>query len=126
MLPVASLGLGPLPLTGPPPPIEGGDDNLVRSHRSQRSPHSPVTFFDGCSHPLPSVEDFVSFGQEGEEDFMSISASEEEEWAESERDCSGSEGCHGLRADGDKAHCPGDDWSQSSNVLRKLKSMPRP
>ncbi len=74
-----------VPLVGPPPPVEGGDDNLVRSHRSQRSPQSPVTFSDGCFRPPPSIADFVSFSQEGEEDSMSISASEKEKWAESER-----------------------------------------
>ncbi len=45
-----------VPLVGPPPPLESGDDNLARSHRSQRS------------------------------DSMSISASEKEEWVGSERD----------------------------------------
>ncbi len=84
------FGVGPtaanVPLVGPPPPLGGGDDNLGRSHRSQRSPQSPVTFSDGCFHPPSSVADFVSFGQEGEEDSLSISASEKEEWAESERD----------------------------------------
>ncbi len=70
---------------------------MARSHRSQRSPQSPVTFSDGCFRPPPSVADFVSFGQEGEEDFMSISASEKKEWAESERDRSGSEGPSDLQ-----------------------------
>ncbi len=32
-----------VPLVGPPPPLEGGEDNLARSHRSQRLPQSPVT-----------------------------------------------------------------------------------
>ncbi len=80
------------PLVGPPPPPEGGSEDLARSHRSQRSPRSPVTFSDGCFRPPLSVTDFVSFGQEGEEDSMSISASEKEDWAESERDRSDSEG----------------------------------
>ncbi len=101
MWPMASSGLGPLPPTcrycGPPPPLEGGDDYLTRSHRSQRSPQSPVTFSDGCFRPPPSIADFVSFGQEGEEDSMSISASEKEEWAESERDRSCSEGPSDLQ-----------------------------
>ncbi len=39
-------------LVGPPPPLEGGDDNLVQSHRSQRSPRSPETFSDGYFHGL--------------------------------------------------------------------------
>ncbi len=38
-----------------PPPLEGGDDNLARSHHSQRSPQSPVTFSDGCFHPLRTL-----------------------------------------------------------------------
>ncbi len=71
------------PLVGPPPPPEGGSEDLARSHHSQRSPRSPVTFSDGCFRPPLSVTDFVSFGQEGEEDSMSISASEKEDWAES-------------------------------------------
>ncbi len=81
-----------VPLVGPPPPLEGGDDNLARSHCSQQSPQSQVIFSNGCFRPPPSVADLVSFGQEGEEDSMSISASEKEEWAQLERDRSGSEG----------------------------------
>ncbi len=58
------LGVRPtaanVPLVGPPPPLESGDDNLARSHRSQRSLQSPVTFSDGCFRPPPSVADFVS------------------------------------------------------------------
>ncbi len=75
------------PLVGPPPPTK-----LSRSHHSQRSPRSPVTFSDECFRPPPSIADFVSFGQEDEEDSMSISGSEKEGWAESERDRSDSEG----------------------------------
>ncbi len=86
-----------MPLVGPPPPLEGGDDNFARSHRSQRSPQSPVTFSDGCFCHPPSVADFVSFSLEGEEDSMSVSASEKEEWAESERDRSDSEGPSDLQ-----------------------------
>ncbi len=86
-----------VPLVGPPPPLKGGDDNLARSHRSQRSPQFPVTLSDGCFRPPPPIADFVSFSQEGEEDSMSISASEKEKWAESERDRSGSEGPSDLQ-----------------------------
>ncbi len=80
------------PLVGPPPPPEGGGNELSRSHRSQRSPRSPVTFSDECFHPPSSVADCVSFGQEDEKDSMSISGSEKQSWAESERDRSDSEG----------------------------------
>ncbi len=53
-------GYSNVPLVGPPPPLESGDDNLARSHRSQRSPQSPVTFSNGCFRPPPSVTDYVS------------------------------------------------------------------
>ncbi len=89
-----------VPLVGPKivvPTLEGGDDNLARSHRSQRSPQSPVTFSDGCFRPPLSVVDFVSFGQEAEEDSISISASEKEEWVGSDRDRSDSEGASDLQ-----------------------------
>ncbi len=68
-------------LVGPPPPLESGDDNLARSHRSQRSPQSPVTFTDGCFRPPPSVQE----------------AEEKEEWVGSERNRSDNEGPSDLQ-----------------------------
>ncbi len=85
-VPPVSCWWAPLPLPN------GGDDELARSNHSQRSPQSPVTFSDECFLLPPSVANFVSFGQEDEEDSMSNSASEKEGWAESERDRSDSEG----------------------------------
>ncbi len=55
------------------------------------SPHSPVTFPEDGFHSPWNIADFVLFGRE-EEDSMSISASEKEDWVEMEHDCPVSEG----------------------------------
>ncbi len=44
--------------------------------RTQRSPHSPISFPEDCFRPPSNIEGFVSFGHEA----MSILASEKEDW----------------------------------------------
>ncbi len=68
-------------LVGPPSP--GG---VLPCRRTQRSPHSPVSFPEDCFRPHSNIEEFVSFGHEEGDDAMSISASEKEDWAGSEPD----------------------------------------
>ncbi len=73
-----------VPLVGPPSP--GGGSAVLPHRRTQRSPHSPVSFPEDCFRPPSNIEEFVSFGHEEGDDAMSISASEKEDWAGSEPD----------------------------------------
>ncbi len=73
-----------VPLVGPPSP--GGRSAVLPHRRTQRSPHSPVSFPEDCFRPPSNIEEFVSFGHEEGDDAMSISASEKEDWAGSEPD----------------------------------------
>ncbi len=56
------------------------------------SPHYPVTFPEDGFHSPRNIADFVLFGREEDKDSMSISASEKEDWVETERDCPVNEG----------------------------------
>ncbi len=80
----AYSGWGSLPLVGPPSP--GGGSAVLPCRRTQRSPHSPVSFPEDCFRPSSNIEGFVSFGHEEGDDAMSMSASEKEDWAGSEPD----------------------------------------
>ncbi len=77
-----------VPLVGPPSP--GGGSTVLPRRRTQRSPHSPVSFPEDCFRPPSNIEEFVSFGHEEGNDAMSISASEKEDWVGSEPDHLGS------------------------------------
>ncbi len=64
----------------------GGGSIILPRRRTQRSPHSPVSFPEDCFCPPSNIEEFVSFGHEEGDDAMSLSASEKEDWAGSEPD----------------------------------------
>ncbi len=61
------------------PPSPGGGSTVLPRRRTQRSPHSPVSFPEDCFRPPSNIEEFVSFGHEEGDDAMSISASEKED-----------------------------------------------
>ncbi len=77
-----------VPLVSPPSP--GGGSAVLPCRRTQRSPHSPISFPEDCFRPPSNIEGFVAFGHEEGDEAMSISASEKEEWAGSEPEQSGS------------------------------------
>ncbi len=55
-----------VPLVGPPSP--DGGSAVLPCRRTQRSPHSPISFPEDCFHPPSNIEGFVSFGhEEGDE-----------------------------------------------------------
>ncbi len=66
------------------PPSPGGRSAVLPCRRTQRSPHSPISFPEDCFRPPSNIEGFVSFGHEEGDEAMSISASEKEDWAGSE------------------------------------------
>ncbi len=73
-----------VPLVGPS--SLGGGSAVLPCRRTQRSPHSPVSFPEDCFRPPSNIEGFVSFGHEEGNDAISISASEREDWAGLEPD----------------------------------------
>ncbi len=75
--------IGPRNVRSPSP---GGGSTVLPCRRTQRSPHSPVSFPEDCFCPPSNIEGFVSFGHEEGDDAMSISALEKEDWAGSEPD----------------------------------------
>ncbi len=66
--------------------LTGGGSAVLPCRRTQRSPHSQVSFPEDCFRPPSNIEGFVSFGHEEGDEAMSISASEKEDWAGSEPD----------------------------------------
>ncbi len=72
----------PVLVVGPPSP--GGGSAVLPCRRTQRSPHSPISFPEDCFRPPSNIEGFVSFSHEEGDEAMSISASEKEDWAGSE------------------------------------------
>ncbi len=84
-----------VPLVSPPSP--GGGSAVLPCHRTQRSPHSPISFPEDCFRPPSNIEGFVAFGHEEGDEAMSISASEKEDWAGSEPEQLGSSEPSGLQ-----------------------------
>ncbi len=84
-----------VPLVSPPSP--GGGSAVLPCRRTQRSPHSLISFPEDCFRPPSNIEGFVAFGHEEGDEAMSISASEKEEWAGSEPEQSGSSEPSGLQ-----------------------------
>lgn len=86
------------------PPLPCGDnDDFAWGLRPLTSPHSPVLFFDESLRPPSAFADVISFGLDEDKDSMSISASEKY-WADSERDCSDSEGPPDFHVGGAEVH----------------------
>ncbi len=77
-----------VPLVSPPSP--GGGSVVLPCRRTQRSPHSPISFSEDCFRPPSNIEGFVAFGHEEGDEAMSISASEKDGWAGSEPEQLGS------------------------------------
>ncbi len=84
-----------LPLVSPPSP--GGGSAVLPCRRTQRSPHSPISFPEDCFRPPSNIEGFVAFGHEEGDEAMSISASEKEDWPGSEPEQLGSSEPSGLQ-----------------------------
>ncbi len=84
-----------VPLVSPPSP--GGGSVVLPGRRTQRSPHSPISFPEDCFRPPSNIEGFVAFGHEEGDEAMSISASEKEGWAGSEPEQLGSSEPSGLQ-----------------------------
>ncbi len=69
------------------PPSPGGGSAVLQCRRTQRSPHSPVSFPEDCFRPpLPISRDSYPLATRRGMRPMSISASEKEDWAGSEPD----------------------------------------
>ncbi len=95
-LPVGvGLTAASVPLVSPPSP--GGGSAVLPCRRTQRSPHSPISFPEDCFRPPSNIEGFVAFGHEEGDEAMSISASEKEDWAGSEPEQLGSSEPSGLQ-----------------------------
>ncbi len=84
-----------VPLVSPPSP--GGGSAVLPCRRTQRSPHSPISFPEDCFRPPSNIEGFVAFGHEEGDEAMSISASEKDGWAGSEPEQLGSSEPSGLQ-----------------------------
>ncbi len=84
-----------VPLVSPPSP--GGGSVVLPCRRTQRSPHSPISFPEDCFRPPSNIEGFVAFGHEEGDEAMSISASEKDGWAGSEPEQLGSSEPSGLQ-----------------------------
>ncbi len=84
-----------VPLVSPPSP--GGGSAVLPCRRTQRSPHSPISFPEDCFRPPSNSEGFVAFGHEEGDEAMSISASEKDGWAGSEPEQLGSSEPSGLQ-----------------------------
>ncbi len=79
------------------PPLSGGGSAVLPCRRTQRSPHSPISFPEDCFRPPSNIEGFVAFGHEEGDEAMSISASEKDGWAGSEPEQLGSSEPSGLQ-----------------------------